>query len=342
MAVLTNCVIREISRRATYSRDGLQTTRVLDVTPFGAVGPLAYEMLGGPRFINGRIIRRLPERDPWLPQCFCSNIESEGMGAFHGNSPVSVNASGMLASQNYYDFARLTVTYKTPDLNFHEGATPDEVANASGNNSSEQAEIELANQSFDFSAQALTLPLSQMKFKYGANGNTAFVQGANGTKVIPRIDYTLQRHYCANRPIKAISALVGKINKSTFNVGAASWPPETLRFDGANIQQKIDTSGFKFFDITYKFAIMPVYDLVATSLETISPGSGSAAAPQINPSQTKKEFVGWNRIYRPDRGYWDYLQEVNSPSRSIYQFDYDVTISGVGRGFNMLFNPRAY
>ena len=103
MAVSTNCEVHEVSRKATYGREGLTVTRVLDVYPFSQAAPLAYEMLGGPRYKNGRIFRRLPERDPWLPQCFVESIDSEGMGVFSGAIPTSNNASYMLASKNTYE-----------------------------------------------------------------------------------------------------------------------------------------------------------------------------------------------------------------------------------------------
>lgn len=330
MAVLTNCEIKEVSRKATYSRDGLTVTRVLDVFPYAAAGPLAYEMLGGPRYINGRIIRRLPERDPWLPQCFVETIDSEGMGKFNGLTPQANNATAMLSHQNYYDFARLTVTYKTP-----EKETPEEKEAASEDAADETSEIELASQSFDFSAQSLTLPLSQLKFKYGAPGGTTMIQGVNGTKVMPRIDYALQRHEVARRPIVAITSLLGRINKNPFNLGVAIWPAETLRFEGANITQKLTSDGFKFYDINYKFCIQPVYDWCATTTEVVN-----NAGKVTTPSSKQMKFVGWNRIYRPDRGYWDYLNEVATPTRSVYLYDTDV-YQGAITGFNLLFHPRA-
>jgi len=331
MPVITVCEIKEISRKATYGRDGLTVTRVLDVYPFSQAAPLAYEMLGGPRYVNGRIWRRLPERDPWLPQCFCENIESEGMGVFHGAIPQTNNASYMLASKNLYEFARLTVTYKTP-----EKETPEEKEAAAEDEGDEKSEIELASQTFDFSAQSLTLPLSQLKFKYGAAGGTSMIQGVNGTKVMPRIDYALQRHEVARRPLVAITSLLGRINKNAFNLGVAIWPAETLRFEGANITQKLTSDGFKFFDINYKFCIQPVYDLCATSTEIVD-----SAGKITTASTTALKFVGWNRIYRPDRGYWDTLSEVKTPTRGIYNYDTDVVQAGVATGFSLLFNPRA-
>lgn len=331
MPVITQCTIKEISRKATYSRDGLTVTRVLDVYPFKQAAPLAYEMLGGPRYINNRIFRRLPERDPWLPQCFVENIETEGMGRFYGFDGSAYTPTAVLANQAEYDFARMTVTYKTP-----EKATPEEKEAASEDEGNEASEIELASQTFDFSAQSLTLPLSQLKFKYGAAGGTSMIQGVNGTKVMPRIDYALQRHEVARRPLVAITSLLGRINKNPFNLGVAIWPAETLRFEGANISQKVTSDGFKFFDINYKFCIQPVYDLCATSTEAVD-----SAGKIITPSTTALKFVGWNRIYRPDRGYWDTLNEVKTPTRGIYNYDTDVVQAGIATGFNLLFNPRA-
>jgi|LakMenEpi03Aug12_release.lakeMendotaPanAssembly.Ray.scaffolds.fasta_scaffold73410_2 hypothetical protein len=336
MPVTTNCTITEVSRRATYSRDGLTVTRVMDVTPYSAAAPLAYEMLGGPRVLNGRVYRRLPERDPWLKQCFCESIDSEGMGKFDGFNGEVFTPSVVLASKSKYDFARLTVTYKTPEKN-----TPEEEEAASGENSSEQAEIELATQSWDFSSTSLTLPLSQFKTKYGIVNTTAQQQGTNGIKVFPKIDYTLARTRLATRPIVAITSLVGRVNKNKFNLGVAIWPPETLRFEGANISQRVTMDGFKYFDINYKFTIMPIYDLVATTQETEVAGSGSSAPSVITPSAKKMDFVGWNRVYIPARGCWDYLVEVADETRKIYRYDTEYS-QGFATGFSCLFHPRAY
>ena len=330
MAVITNCEIHEVSRRATYGRDALTVTRVLDVYPFSQAAPLAYEMLGGPRFKNGRIFRRLPERDPWLPQCFVENIDSEGMGIFTGAVPQANNASYMLNSKNAYQFARMTITYKTP-----EKETPEEKEASEKEDSTENSEIELASQTFDFTATSLTLPLSHMKFKNGKVNSTSLIAGVNGVKVMPRIDYALQRHEVARRPIVAITSLIGRINKLPFNLGVAIWPAETLRFEGANITQKLTGDGFKFFDINYKFCIQPVLDWCATTQEIVND-----AGKVTTKSKIEKKFVGWNRIYRPDRGHWDYLYETATPTRSIYNYDTEVTQGSI-KGFSLLFNPRA-
>lgn len=332
MAVSTNCEVHEVSRKATYGREGLTVTRVLDVYPFSQAAPLAYEMLGGPRYKNGRIFRRLPERDPWLPQCFVENIESEGMGVFSGATPTANNASFMLASKNSYEFARLTVTYKTP-----EKQTPEEKEASEKEDSTEESEIELASQTFDFSAQAMTLPTTYMKWANGAILNPSVKpEGTNAIKMLPKIEYALQRHEVATRPIVAITSLVGRINKSPFNLGVAKWPAETLRFEGASIAQKVTSEGFKFFDINYKFSIQPILDLVATSVEVVD-NSGNITVP----SKTKIDFVGHNRIYRWDRGYWDYVKEATSLKfRGNYLYDEDVSQGSV-KGFRLLFNPRS-
>jgi len=349
MAITINCTVSEVSRTVSYNRDSLTVTRILNVRPYSAIGLLAYQMLGGARFINGRIRRILPSRDPWLPQCFCESIESTGGGKFLGAVPAENNANAMLNAQNVYDFGILTVSYKTP-----EKSTPEEVEAASeegDDGGSENSEIELASQSWDFSAQALTLPLNFYQFKNGNPTNTAQLTNVNATKTIPKIDYNLMRHRVARRPIQAITALVGRVNKNPFNLGVAVWPAETLRFEGAHIDQKITMDGFKFFDISYKFTIMPIFDFVATSMQTKemkTTGSGGSGDPFVTkevvvPSKTAKQFVGWNRIYRPDMGYWDRLVEHGfaPPYRNVYKDDQEITQTGVGKGFNLLFNPKA-
>ena len=254
------------------------------------------------------------------------------MGVFTGAVPQPNNASYMLASKNRYEFARLTVTYKTP-----EKETPEEKEASEKEDSTEESEIDLASQTFDFSGQSMTIPTTYMQWKNGGILNPVIKpEGAQAVRVLPKIDYALQRHEVATRPIKAIVGLMGRVNKNPFNLGIAVWPAETLRFEGANITQKLTSDGFKFFDINYKFCIQPIYDYVATSLEVLS-NDGTITTP----SKTALAFVGWNRAYRYERGYWDYMRESKSVKfRGIYGYDEDIAQGNV-KGFRLLFNPRA-
>ena len=45
-------LITEVSRKATYSRESISITRVLDVEPYSVHGIVASNLLGGVRFVG--------------------------------------------------------------------------------------------------------------------------------------------------------------------------------------------------------------------------------------------------------------------------------------------------
>lgn len=332
MAVLT-----EVSRRQTVTRDSVSITRVLEVEPYSAWGSMVDFLLGGIRLVGGFLYRVPPMGDPYVPWAFAKSVDVEGVGTFQGNTDQTPIVQ--LVSKNFYRRARLTVQYETIAL------TQDEVENSGGENSpSEEQEMDLATQSIDVTSQSLTLPNSFFRFKRSPDLSMNTVN-VNAVKVIPQMKTVFVRHFVINRPLNAINALIGRVNYSSFRVGTATWPSETLRFDGANTSQKITNLGIKFHEIQYQFSVMPAYDNIATSDEAVD-----ANDPKIivTPSTTTKAFVGWNRIYRADRGYWDRVVAkdplTGTYNKQMYDYDNEITqtISGASlTGFKLLFHPGA-
>jgi hypothetical protein len=327
-------LVTEISREQTCNRDSVSVTRVLDVEPYASWYDMCSLLLGGVRLVGGFLYRVPPLTDPYLPWAFCKTVRVEGIGTFHGTG-AAVPAI-QLASRNYYRRARLHVTYESLQQ------TEQEMNNAAGQNGgqSDAQEIELASQSIDVSAQQLTLPNKYFKWRYSPNLSLA-QQGVNATKTIPQMKTVLVRHFVITRPLNAIAALIGRVNYSSFRVGTATWPPETLRFDGAVCNQKITNLGVKFHEIQYTFAVLPVYDDIALSTETYSPGNPNAV---VTPSTKAKAWVGWNRVYNPARGHWDRPVQVGDPLKGVYEYDnaiYQNLVGGAVSGFRLLFHPGA-
>ena len=334
-------LMTEISRRQTCRRDGVSVTRVVEVEPYTAWKSICASLLGGVRLIGGGLFRVPPFSDPYLPWAFVKSVDVEGVGIFAGTGAAL--PAVQLASANYYRRARMTINYESLDV------TADEMNNTDGNSGSgnptqsETPEIELASSSMEVSNETINIPARLLRFKYSSSLSLNKII-INPIKVYPKMKTVFVRHFVINRPLSAIFQLTGKVNYASFRIGTVTYPSETLRFDGANLTQKITNLGVKYFEIQYTFAVQPVYDKIATSAEVLN-----ATDPKIvtTPSTTSSAYVGWNRMYRTDRGYWDriYSWDSTTATRTANLFGYDTDVyqnlPGAVSGFKLLFHPRA-
>ena len=327
-------LVTEISRKHNCSRDSVTVTRVLEVEPYSDWGPLVTLMLGGVRLYGGMLWRIPPVGDPYIPWAFCKSVDVEGVGVFSGNHAPT--PQGTVFANNSYRRARLTCQYET--------ITFDDQDMAEQTEPSEAQEMDLATQSFDVSAQQLTLPGAYFRFQNSPKLNMSMTM-ANAVKVMPQMKYVCTRHLVVNKPLNAMLSLVGRVNSAQFTIGKTIFPQESLRFEGGTTTQKITNLGVKCDEVQYTFSVQPVHDLVATSAETVD---SSDPKKVTTPSSVTSGFVGWNRIYRADRGYWDKVLSTDpvtgQKNRPMYQMDSEISQTIGGKtvsGFKLLFNPGA-
>lgn len=317
--------IHEERRTESLSDDKVSVKRVLRVQPYAARLDVIGSLLGGVRLVGRTLIRTPPARDPWLPWCFCKSVEVEGIGSIGGSSladPDHLNNANV-----YGNGALLTASYETLDYDAEQAG--DGSGESQQGNQSEQQEIDLTSQGYDFSTTSLTLPNKRMAWESTAAPATAdgllVRSDVAAAKVLPRIQYELTRHYVAYLPVEAVTKLLGRINEAEFRIGQTRWAPETVRFESLSAKRKTTSRGVKFMEVSYKFAINPIYEVCADT--------------DPNP-----EYVGWNRLFRPDTGMWQYALWAAEPTKKIYEPDTDITQTLRGRvvsGFNLLWNPRA-
>ena len=328
----------EISRKQTVSRDGASVIRVFEIEPYASWGQMVNMLLGGVRLIGKFLYRTPPLGDPYIPWAFAKSVDVEGVGTFHGQ--ISQVPLTQIRTKSYYRRARLTVTYETMQV------TQSDMQNATNPspNAGDIQEIELATQTVDISAKVLTMPNYYYRFRYSPNMTPGQTQN-NVVKVFPEMKLVTVRHFVINEPLIAYSKLIGRVNYAQMKIGRKIWPPETMRLDGVHSSQRLTNLGLKYFEIQYTFAIQPVWDNIATSAEVLSSTDPRVVTTR---STTQKAYVGWNRIYRGDRGLWDRLISYNPVTtlndRQLYEYDTDVTevISGYTiSGFRLLFHPGA-
>lgn len=318
----------ELERKSTGSRDGAEVVRKFRVIPYSAHVQFEAFMLGNIQYLNGKFVRTLPKADSLRPHCYADRVETVGVGVFAGNEDDGPNTTSrdmqtILEAANNYQEAECTVYFKSNTFTREQWDSNNEGI--------------LLGLEFDFTGQSLTLPNEWFSW---VNSSTINIgqSGTNASKTISQIKTQVVRYYCINRPINAITKLAGKINATDILWQDIVFPAETLLFDSAHIREKTTYNNVKFYEITYRFIVQPTYELVATSSETVNSSGVITSA-----ASTAYAYVGHNRLYRPDRGYWDYVQSTTG-SRRPYLLDSTVsqTINGVTvTGFNLLTDPGA-
>ena len=326
-------VVFDEKREWSASRDGVQVVRTLRVTPYSEASYVADLLLGGVRIIGGFLFRIPPARDPYFPACICSKVETEeGIGAFTGTAASGLN--NLIVKASYANGCRLRVTYDTitstndpRDGDLEDPPGPAQMPTGQGHEPTNQQEIDLANETWDFSAQQLTHDGKHLGFQETTTGEpNQLVSNIRPfvTVTVPMVQLTLTRHYVIRPPYSAIKALVGCVNEFPFGKTRNKWPIETVRFDGVQSMRKLTSFGFKYWDLTYKFALM----LLNAKSE----------------SGTRAIAVGWNRQYDPKTGIWRLVSAINDRNKHLYDYDtpHEQTLKGVlVQGFNCLFHPRA-
>jgi hypothetical protein len=317
-----------VSRIPSYQVDGgLSIITTYRVSPGSAVIEFMQRLAGGPKQLGNRIVFVRPHADPQCPWLYAQDITSAPLDDSY---PSLGSADNSFTVPAHYDEMMVTATYKRPKFEVPEGGdstdSTDKPETPSGD---ETEEIELATASWDFAGQSQKIPGSRLGWDNGAGAIDKLIQNTgndSATWVIPTIQIASVRHFVPVKPSTAITSMYGRINKSAFRIGGDTWAAETIRFDGASVSRKYTNRGAKYFELTYKFAIMPVYDKI---------GSGAFDFG----------YVGWNRKYDFDAGYWRKVITAGTVQRAIFLLDEDAPTQTIGgrvvKGFNLLFHPAA-
>lgn len=311
----------EEKREESFGREGATVTRTLRVEPYSERAALVAKLLGGVELVGGRLVRRLPHRDPWYPWLWANDVKVSQIDDL--NSPGSPDGFTMLDTANYCESGRVVATYR-----------PLEPETAAGRDSGTQApadetsEKELASESWDFSAQSVTLKNQFWKRK---GTNELLAQKDNQVaKTFPKADFAIVRHFCLAFPFDSFTQLVGRVNKSPFATRRYIWPAECLRLDGSHTEEKVTTGGTPYIAVQYKFAVQPTYDTMKDDNEP--------------PNANVLGYVGWNRVFMQDTARWEYPVSTGDPSRKLYLLDENIVQAIRGRtviGFNLLYHPEA-
>lgn len=322
-------LLTEIEREVSGSEDeGLEVKRKFRIENYLDYIPALPQLLGGVYVQGRRIFRRLPMRDSHFPFLFCRNVTVKGNGTFvggttNGDTPRDVNRQRAYYGQGAF----IECVYKPFNGSASQAQADKAGGDEEGKETSSQEEIDFAEQSWDFSYRLLPIQGKYFKLEIPIDGvvQLLFNQNLSETKTEAQIEYGLTRHRCLNLPILTMSKLVGTVNGEDFRVGALLYPPETLRFDGAGIRQKLSSNGVPYFDVQYKFAVKPIFDYCDGTLV--------------------RDWAGWNRVFVPQLDSYIRMISTTNSDRTPYAWDTDTAEQVIGSktvyGFELLFHPAA-
>lgn len=160
----------------------------------------------------------------------------------------------------------------------------------------------ITDEAWDFSTQTMSLIGNNYGQKYNPlrwddgggmdNQGTPLTNLTAIVKLIPKVELVQRRFYCINMPSATQRALIGSINNSPINIGAAGggntvqWPESCVLLVGLPTIRRWRFDGKQIFEIGVKLAINMYQD-------TIEDGSNN--------------YVTWNRLYRvsaADKAAW--------------------------------------
>ncbi len=129
------------------------------------------------------------------------------------------------------------------------------------------------------------------------------------TITVPIFEFTIRRLLVHTPPYDAIAWCAGKLNSVTEPFPATNLPnffADTLRFDGANIQNRLDALGNEWFEIIYHFSWLNMLSHDVYSTDGLKIDRNAA--------------VTWNHVFmRPsffdvslsDIGWWPVVRDVD-------------------------------
>jgi hypothetical protein len=321
-------------------RGTLSIERQFYCDPYNQIVTLMFDMLGGYKLFSNFLLYVQPMSHPLFPWARCTDLSiepKEVMGYVPAASvagpfgltkripvPLDNGLPGAVGE------AIVTATYNLPTLT--------EAQNSSSGGNADQ-QMDIASEQWDFGGQRLT-QLNEF-YKWIVNGIPKRQKDFQVTKNLSETRTQLTRHRVLRIPIGTISGLQDTINLHPFRMVNTIIPAECVRFDGASASRRLTSAqGLQFYELTYKFALRLIYDYIETG--------------------STRTYVGWNRIYNPEKGYWERM--LNTPtfsipgtihssyppnSRGIYWYDEDIFAAATGtggssiRGLMYLFDPRA-
>lgn len=143
-------------------------------------------------------------------------------------------------NQVTFDYAKIDVTFKTPDYNYESGGGTGEPA-VDG--------VTYGTVRLAFAGEFVTIPGRKARFKTSGEA-----LDSNPGVLVPNLEYSITRHQIPYLPVTIIKGLVGKINSAAW----LGFDAETVLFVGGEADRSATSEGLQAWTIDFKFLWRPV------------------------------------------------------------------------------------
>lgn len=242
------------SGRLGYESKALKGERLFRLVNYTRLADFLVALLGGYQNTSGTVSYNTPHRFSPSAAIWCVGVQSEPIGVPQGNG----------TTLDYSGGAHVTASYSTLSFDPKSSAYIQEERSTTG--------------------QSVTLAKSKNgvpQWQYGSDSSTLKEDGPEVVKIFPQGEYILTLPFAPKIPTSTINGLIGKINSGTFpsTSEAGGFAANTLLFLGDSASRKIEPSGAKAWNLTYRFS--------------------------YNPND-------WRKVFRPDTGLYDAIVTVTA------------------------------
>ncbi len=273
--------IQSIGRKTHTASDGIEIQRQFYFEPYFAFPEVLEALQGSVKKDTGIWVRTLPARDPYITNCFCNEARID----FADGDALASSPDISLGDPELSLLGRIQGQRESPTI----GAAGGIVTASYRPLITAVTEVGHHN-AFDWLDPQFQVTLREVPWPAGL-----FIQGDPGPlgrKSVPKelgspiripvIDFTIRRLLVGEPSWSGIELAAGKINDDVFPgnfdppTNLPSMARGTLRFDGANLLNRLSADGSTWYEIGYNFSWLnyhdsPVFDENGNELQGINP-----------------------------------------------------------------------
>jgi len=294
--------IQSLDRTVHCGNSGIDIERKFYIEPYSSHTTFLKELMGWAEVKDLATVRHPPARDPWIPNCYCSDARA----VFY--DPRVMTSGGNLAGtkKNPNNTIRKKVQIKEKPADGTAGALVIAhyrplITALAGSWEDEGQQENTKHPEFDWMDYESLPGVRQMPWPEGLyimhKGNACHVPDTIGFPfTVPITTITIRRMFVAEIPWEVIDGAAGCVNHLEWPANDAGVngripvsPPRTCKFENARVINMMDTEGNRWHEIVYTFTRINLYSK-----------SLMAANGDDNPGP-----VTWNHLFtRPSLWGW--------------------------------------
>ncbi|MBU0982876.1 MAG: hypothetical protein KKA42_03335 [candidate division Zixibacteria bacterium] len=259
-------LIQSLNRTVHVSNSGIDVERRFYIEPYSYHPEVLKALMGSVTAVKKEWKRVPPARDPWIPNCYCSEAmvtlaDVDAMTSSPGLDEDGDNDTLLKRLEN----VREAPADGSVGAFVHAHYRPLITAWQSDSASDVHPEFDWMDYQSTPGVRQMPWPEGLYVFHSGLSAQVPDTVGFPFT--VPVATLTVRRMLLPEIPWDKIDAAAGCVNNKTFppdnsNVSARipSCPARTLKFENAQVTNQIDTEGNRWYEVTYTFTRINHYE----------------------------------------------------------------------------------